>query len=151
MFVDQQLPGTHTSSATHLISALTGFALAGSDVFPSAHHSSSSFSPGSNSGGDLYLLEKIANFWVLRLTVLSFENMACKMKDFHYSSKIPCTILYFCILRLDKALRCLELKACQKHLNYKFSVSFLPEPLKRHPLKEMPVDQFSFQDTSELF
>lgn len=144
MFMDQQPPGTRTSSATHLISALTEIALVASDVFPYALHSSSSFLLGSNRGGDLCLLEKIANFWVLWLTVLSFVNMACKMKDFHYSYKIPCAILYFCILRLDKALRCLELKACQKHLNYKFSVSFLSEPLKSHPLKEMPVDQFSF-------
>lgn len=90
------------------------------------------------------VLEKRANFWVLWLTVLSFVNMACKMKDIHYSYQIPCAVLYFCILRLDKALRCLELKVCQKHLNYKFRVSFLPEPLKRHPLKEMPVGRFSF-------
>lgn len=62
MFMDQQLPGTCTSSATHLISALTEIALARSDVFPSAHHSGRSFSPASNSRGDLCLLEKIANF-----------------------------------------------------------------------------------------
>lgn len=88
------------------------------------------------------VLEKRANFRVLWLTLLSFVNMACKMKEVHNSYKTP--ILYFCILRLDEALRCLEVRVCQKHLNYKFSVSFLPEPLKRPPLKAMPVDRFSF-------
>lgn len=54
------------------------------------------------------------------------------MKDFHYSYKISHAILHFCILGLDKALRCLELQTCQKHRHYKFNVSFLPEC---HPLK----------------
>ena len=144
MRMDQQLPGRCASCATHLVSALPETASAGSGVLPPAPRSSSSLLPGSDSGGDLCLLEKIVNFWVLWLTVLSFVNMACKMKDFHYYCKIPCVISYFCILRLDKALRCLELKACQKHLNYKFGVSVLSEPLKRHPWKEMPVDRFLF-------
>lgn len=73
---------THTSSATHRSSALTETSVAGSDLFLPARCSSSSFSLGNNSGGDLRLWEKIENFWVLQLTVLSFVNRACKWKIF---------------------------------------------------------------------
>lgn len=73
---------THTSSATHRSSALTETSVAGSDVFLPAHRSSSSFSLGNNNGGDLWLLVKIDNFWVLQLTVLCFVNMACNRKIF---------------------------------------------------------------------
>lgn len=34
-----------------------------------------------SSGGHLHLLDKIGNFWVLQLTVLSLVNMTCKMRD----------------------------------------------------------------------
>lgn len=92
----------------HLIFGPTETTLVGSDVFPSLHHSGSSFSPGSNGGSDLCLMEKIAKFRVLPLIASFFVNRAYKMKDLLCSYRIPCAILYFCVLRLGKALRCLS-------------------------------------------
>lgn len=94
----------------------------------------SSFSPRCNSGGDLCPLEKGTNLWVLPSAVLSFVNEACKMKDCHYSYKIPRAVFLH-----SWAGWCPHVSgACQKQLCYKYSGSFLPEPLKHHPLKEKP-------------
>lgn len=117
MCEDQQLPGTCTSSATQLGSALTGLSWADLDAFPPALLS------WDYSGGDLHLLDKIGNFWVLQLTVLSLVNRSCKRRGLVVALNFMCNIVFH-RSGLDKALRCVGLKVCQKRWQCKSSTLF---------------------------